>query len=227
MSSTNRGAVKEALDFYATDSWIVHRFLEAYPLPSGLWLEPCAGDGAIIKAVNEKRSDVAWCAIELDPSHRTALQSIDNVYTVLIQDARELLPIPGPSVILSNPPFYCSTEILLRCLAVPGALTVLLQKLNWCGGPRSKLFREIKPSIFMLPQRPGFVEKIKIVVDPETGKEKKVKSSQDSVEYGFWVFDGLGQFRVLEDTPIEIRSAQKKARLSSVGQQLQLAEGAF
>ena len=54
MSSTHRGAERRPADFYATPHWTVRRLLEALPLPGGVWFEPCAGEGDIIKAVNAK-----------------------------------------------------------------------------------------------------------------------------------------------------------------------------
>ena len=42
-------------DYYPTPSWCVRALLETVDLPTGTWLEPTAGDGAIIRAVDEYR----------------------------------------------------------------------------------------------------------------------------------------------------------------------------
>lgn len=64
MSATGRSDVRRLDDFYATPAWCVRRLLEGVNPPGGLWLEPCAGDGAIIRAVEEMRADVKWHAVE-------------------------------------------------------------------------------------------------------------------------------------------------------------------
>jgi hypothetical protein len=52
VSATKRGSgVRTPDDAYETPAWCVQRLLEKLQLPGGNWLEPGAGDGAIIKAV--------------------------------------------------------------------------------------------------------------------------------------------------------------------------------
>lgn len=88
MTATGRGAERVDLDAYPTPSWCVRRLLEAVDLPLELpaergtlthgtrgarWLEPCAGDGAIIRAANAyctaagKAAEIFWHANELRP----------------------------------------------------------------------------------------------------------------------------------------------------------------
>ena len=55
MSATGRnlpGAERHADDFYATPPWCVEALLRGSNLPSGRWLEPTAGDGAIVEEVH-------------------------------------------------------------------------------------------------------------------------------------------------------------------------------
>lgn len=52
MSSTGRGTERAEADFYPTPPWCVDRLLERLQLAPGQWLEPSAGEGAIIWAVN-------------------------------------------------------------------------------------------------------------------------------------------------------------------------------
>lgn len=40
MSATNRGAVRNKDDFYATPAWCVRALLATVQLPGGNWLEP-------------------------------------------------------------------------------------------------------------------------------------------------------------------------------------------
>ena len=201
MSSTGRASERIELDQYWTQRWCVHRLLEAYILPPGLWLEPCAGTGAIIRAVSEVRSDVTWHANEIDPSYLPGLQALPAVATLSDRDARELTLGARPVVSISNPPFTPSLEILAQML--PLAETVIfLQRLNWAAGPRRELFRSIKPSVYVLPDRPSFVD----MYDEET--PSVLKAQTDSIEYAWFVFDGRGAFGILADTPAEVRRAE-------------------
>lgn len=59
VSATGRGAERRAFDSYFTPAWCVHRLLEALPLAGGRWLEPCVGDGSIVRAVSSFRGDGA------------------------------------------------------------------------------------------------------------------------------------------------------------------------
>lgn len=197
MSSTDaitRGG--QGLDDFPSPRWTVHRLLEAIILPGDVWVEPCAGAGSIIRAVNEVRQDVRWIANEINSSYLPALQSIANMQVVASEDARTLDIGNGPTVIITNPPFVHALEILQQCLKVKSATSIFLERLNWCAGPRRELFRALSPSTYVLPDRPSFTD---------NGKT-------DSIEYAWFVFDGRGQFRVLNDTPKEVRTAEKLER---------------
>jgi hypothetical protein len=200
MSSTHRGAERRPADFYETPAWCVHRLLEALPLPKGLWFEPCAGDGAIIKAVNEVRDDVTWHAHELRDECELTLHGIDYVAYVEIGDllARPVATLPKASVCISNPPFSIAKEIVEHLLHGDFEHLIMLQRVNWCAGPRAALFRELKPSLYVLPDRPSF-----------TG------GSTDSIEYGWWVFDGAGKLIILNNTPLRERQGKAPALATS------------
>jgi hypothetical protein len=193
MSSTFRGADRRPADFYATSSWCVRRLLEALPLPGGVWFEPCAGEGDIIKAVNDVRSDVVWCAHELREECASTLGNIKRVEQVKIGDllARSITDLPKAAVCISNFPFSISKEILEHLLHGDFEYLITLQRVNWCAGPRAALFRELKPSLYVLPDRPSF-----------TG------GATDSIEYGFWVFNGEGSLSILANTPLKERQGR-------------------
>lgn len=74
MTATGRSSkLSPSSDNYPTPGWCVRRFLEKWPSLSdaGLrWLEPCAGDGSIIRAVDDfrearKMKPIQWTALEL------------------------------------------------------------------------------------------------------------------------------------------------------------------
>jgi hypothetical protein len=176
-----------------TPHWTVRRLLEALPLPGGFWFEPCAGEGDIIKAVNEVRDDVRWCAHELRGECAPTLASIKHVEHVEIGDllTRPVATLPKASVCISNPPFSIAQPILEHLLHGDFEHLIFLQRVNWCAGPRAALFRELRPSLYVLPDRPSF-----------TG------GSTDSTEYGFWHFDGEGKLRILNNTPLRERQGK-------------------
>src|SRR6185312_5530279 len=74
VSAAGRGAARIEPDGDGTPAWCVHRLLEHCDLPAGRWLEPCAGEGAVIRAVSEVRRDVTWSAIDLRPECESMLR---------------------------------------------------------------------------------------------------------------------------------------------------------
>jgi hypothetical protein len=116
-------------------------------------------------------------------------------------DARDLRP-SGPLVNLTNPPFGPSLEILMALLRDEWSLTIFLQRLNWAAGPRRDLFRAAKPSVYVLPDRPSFIDMY------DEKKPDVLKAQTDSIEYAWFVFDGLARFELLGDTPDVVRRAE-------------------
>jgi hypothetical protein len=98
--------------------------------------------------------------------------------------------LPQASVCISNFPFSVSKNILEHLLQGNFEYLITLQRLNWCGADRADLFRELRPSAYVLPDRPSF-----------TG------GSTDSIEYCWWVFDGEGALHILNDTPLKERQS--------------------
>ncbi|MFA6168180.1 MAG: hypothetical protein WC700_16280 [Gemmatimonadaceae bacterium] len=146
MSARGRGAVIRPSENYPTPAWCVHRLLEALPLPCGAWLEPCAGEGAIVKAC---RLPVRWTTWDLRPVKATktgdALQ--------LAQEAREGAFRVG----LTNPPFSLAGP-LLGALRPICEHVVMLLRLNWlASAARHPVLSLDMPDVFVLPNRPCFV----------------------------------------------------------------------
>jgi hypothetical protein len=202
MSAAGRGSARIVEDQYFSPRWTVHRLLEAYELPAGIWLEPCAGAGSIIRAVSEVRTDVTWSANEPDERYSPSLHALSSVYSVTSTDARSLFVPRSVKVIKTNPPFGLSLEILETMLRASWALPVFLQRINWAVGPRADLLREIKPSVYVLPDRPSFCD----MYDEEAPEE--LRAQTDATEYAWFCFDGRGEFRILGDTPMHIRRTE-------------------
>jgi hypothetical protein len=232
MSSTARGGKRSPADFYGTPAWPVHRLLEAVDLPGGVWLEPAAGEGAIIKAVNEVRPDVEWFALEKREKCRKALTQLVGAGHVLIGDTlrsnfKRFDPV---KVSISNYPFSFAIDFIEWSLASNLPYVISLLRLNFLGTEdRNEFFRNNMPDIYVIPDRVSFAKSIscfrnkkgctyaKIVAltaripkaCPKCGAKLRVSSS-DSIEYAFYVWGPErgrkeGKIRVLNHTPLEQR----------------------
>ena len=150
-------------DYYATPQWCVEILLAHCDLPAGEWLEPCAGEGAIIDAVNDCRSDVQWSAGEIQPQFMGVLQS--KARTVVIGDfrdsAKKLLEwYPHPAVIITNPPYYMAHDIVTSAIRFTDFSTIvamLLPLTYLASRGRSQFLRFNVPDVYILSQRPEFV----------------------------------------------------------------------
>lgn len=148
-------------EFYPTPSWCVTRLLQHVELPGGIWLEPSAGDGAIIRAVDSVRADVAWCADEIRPEALPILRPL--VAHVRIGDflrmSESSRTAPGRfRVALGNPPFSLAAPFVLRSLECAEQVVMLL-RLNFLGSSndRRHLFEQAgMPDVYVLPERPSF-----------------------------------------------------------------------
>jgi hypothetical protein len=226
MSSTNRGGQRSEADNYPTPAWLVDRLLEACPLPGGRWLEPSAGDGAIIRAVNARRQDVRWTAVELrDCAQALRCASVDQTGKTNPRDYKpsiihsphdflKWLPagimrtgsageVRAFAVCLMNPPYSLAAEFIERALYIADVVAAPL-RLNFLGSEaRAEWFENVvgMPDVFVSPNRPDF-----------SGQ------GGDSCEYAWMVwtaarkFDAPATVRLLATTPRAVRVAQKPGR---------------
>jgi hypothetical protein len=197
MSATNRGRTRAAHDEYATPPWPVHRLLEAVSLPSGRWLEPSAGRGAIIRAVRQVRNDVCWIACERQERHEGRLQAL----APLVHDGDFLELSPGRfDVVIGNPPYDQALDFVTRALPL-APVVVFLLRLNWlASAARNALMRSHAPDVYVLPDRPSFRG-----------------GGSDSTEYAWFVWHGdarraAGTVQVLAMTPPAERLRARSAR---------------
>lgn len=202
MSSTNRGSQRSPADFYPTPAWCVARLLEAAALPGGHWMEPCAGDGSLIRSCNAYRSDIHWSAAELRPACRLDLEALigdpGRVHIGDLLESEDWLRAQSPDVIITNPPFRLAREVM-SVLVGNGATVVLLLRLNFlASAQRAPFMRRHPPDVYVLPNRPSFI-----------GGGKT-----DSVEYAWFVWPGSsaarasGQLQVLAPTPVQERRSK-------------------
>src|SRR4051812_13398650 len=197
MSSTNRSIrLGGPEDYFRTPSWTVRRLLEDLPLPGGIWLEPGAGDGAIIRAVNAMRSDVTWIASEVRTVEHEGLRRLTPHVVGDILSPLWSKQNPEIVVVLGNPPFEFAFEFWERCRFVaPNATIVFQLRLNFVGSQeRAAAMRSCTPDIRSIPDRVSFALR-----------------EADSCEYA-WLSWAPGErsqgiFRVLASTSIEDRQA--------------------
>jgi hypothetical protein len=185
MSATNRGAERRPDDFYETPQWCVDRLLDRVSLPTGHWLEPSCGAGAIIRAVSRREAPTwtpQWTAVDLHPQMPGAVEA----------DFLTWLPPPRLRfrVCLGNPPFSMALPFAKKCRDLAD-ITILLLRLNWlASAERAAWLQRNPPSVFVLPNRPSF-----------TG------NGTDATDYG-WIAWGLHpshRIEILNETPIEER----------------------
>ena len=204
MSATGRnvaGHERLESETYLTPAWCVHRLLEAVDLPGGRWLEPFAGAGSIVQAVNEVRSDIQWDAIEVREELGQRLRRV--VPNAVVGDFRAVPGILGPyEVVISNPPFSLAFEAIEWSMRYAPVVVMLLRLNFLASGERAEFMRQNTPDVYVLPNRPSFAH----------------NGRTDSAEYAWLVFRGLrtiGQVGVLSTTPKSERC--KIAAINRIG----------
>ncbi len=116
MSAAGRGGPREPEDFYTTPSWCVRRLLEAWrPTRHGPWVEPAAGNGAIIRTVDASPGNrpPEWRAFEIREEERSELVRLCGA-NARIENFLHVTDAPDPdvAVVLSNPPYTWAFEFL-------------------------------------------------------------------------------------------------------------------
>lgn len=191
MSAKGRGHDTEELEFYPTPTWVVEALLESDQLkiPGGTWIEPCAGAGNIIKAVNgylERTglgSSVRWLVNEINPAFKTHLNEILTEEDTLLPFG-DFVHAPWPydtkaDVLIMNPPFSLTKQFIEA--AFKRARTVLcVQRMNWFGSKgRAPWLRAHCPDVAALPDRASF----------------RPDGQTDNCEYSWFIWPDSGKKR--------------------------------
>ncbi len=150
MSSTSRGSIRSASDYYATPQWAIAEFLEAITTdaPSLFGDDLASHDLAILDpcAGGDRKNLMAY------PSAIKKFKTWNpNIYTMDIRlDSRAKIKADylksdvslNPDIIITNPPFSLALEITQKALrdVRDGGLVIMLQRLNWFGGQKRKAF---------------------------------------------------------------------------------------
>jgi len=178
MSSTARGTIRNANDYYVTPHWLIREFLERFipehqidvSLPT---LDPAAGGcekhQASYPTVLKEFGFNNLSSFDIRADSKAEHIAIDFLAIKDFEDA---------NLIITNPPFDCSIEFTKKALnnVKENGHVVMLQRLNWLGSKKRKSFWNRAPlkQIYVHHKRASFY--------PELPNKK------DSIEYAHFVF---------------------------------------
>lgn len=251
MSSTRKGQRGEALDVFLTPEWVVRadafeldyiatrlrRQIQSAPFfgrSSVLSrsdvltvLEPCAGDGAIVRglaavltvpfrvvAIEVRQSPVLrerWTQLSARAA-RGDLGLCQNV-TLITGNFFECVSHPALAavdLITTNPPFSMAQEFISTSRSRwPNAWNSWLLRLNFLGSEeRHEWLQKETVQARVLPNRPSFVTQTRLKTDKKTGKQRLVTTQSDSIEYAWMTFGRGWGLHLLPTTPAGVRRAE-------------------
>jgi hypothetical protein len=198
MSATGRGKVREKFDFYPTPSWATRAFLNTGVLDEhfkkgALWLEPAAGQCAIVDAVNDYADELGlvkprWVLYDIDKRHKTMMESrgrssisdfVLGAKGAWTMQHRVAWSDDKPyDVLITNPPFEMAEDFLWQGGQL-AKIVVMLLRVGFLGSQsRDRLFKNTGiPDTYLLNKRPSF------------GTDKNGKPGTDASEYAWFVWD--------------------------------------
>jgi len=209
---------RDPFDYYPTPGWCVDRLLEAEVLPKNksVWLEPSAGDGAIIRSVSKfskidgdtiVKYDPLWVAYEIQPRFKEPLEALVPPSQVTIDN---FLDLGGrlslgvvPTVVIGNPPYSSALDFVKKAMELKPHYICFLLRISFLGSEeRSNFMRVNMPDVYMLPNRPSFRG-----------------NGADTSEYAWFCWklvgngysSGTGKVQILGSTPKELRVAKAHA----------------
>jgi hypothetical protein len=189
VSAKGRGTVVEPNEDYSTPMWCARRFFEAWLPPPGVIVEPCVGEGNIVKAFGQSVHRIdPWDWVTYDIRNTRACDDFPGVDFLTSDETRD-----DVTAVITNPPFSKAEDFIRHCrLLYDYADIAMLLRLNFLGSAeRADLWKDIgMPDLYVLPNRPSFV-----------------KGKSDSCEYAWMVWPrgnprSIGSVRTLASTPL-------------------------
>jgi hypothetical protein len=199
-------------DFYPTPHWLVWALMQERPdLTSSMtsmddWLEPCAGDGAIIEAVAQSGEYPLWTAVELRAEALKTLRALGDKLdkelgrqpheTTIEIDCPENFLMWSPAhgrkfaVGITNPPFRYALPIIERTMLFCRQ-TVMLLPMSFLGSQERLPFHAAHPADIVGPIMP----RASFTGDGGT----------DSQEYGWFIWPGEGRYKVIDAVALRDR----------------------
>lgn len=171
MSATNRGAERIESDNYPTPGWCTRRLLESQAFPMGaerfsharsVWVDVCAGEGAIVRVLYDEIPAAYVYAVELRAECRAPLTEIIGADGVTIGNYLETPATDRPDVIITNPPFSIAEAVIQKALTEADWCAFLVRQ-GFVGHERAEWMRPNMPDTYELPDRPSFVASLKCV----------------------------------------------------------------
>lgn len=127
---------RRELEFYPTPSWMTHHLMreglartlqDDYTEPPVL-LEPCVGEGHIIRAVEQYVPDARWATNDLN-KHFTADTHLDAGSDAFWGEPG--LERSRPDWVISNPPFSQAVHIIPRAYEAAKVGIAMLLRITW------------------------------------------------------------------------------------------------
>jgi len=178
---------RRANDFYPTPAWVTQGLLRTYPPPRGAGLlDPCAGDGAILRELHTFDPDAALYGLELDLQlAQTCALVAPQGSSVGVGDwftyADPIQAYVPRAAVITNPPFSLAMEFVSSCVARFPYVAMLL-RLGFLATRKRSAWINAHPvtQLIVLGARPSF-----------TGC-----GGTDSQEYAWFVWDRGAPYRV-------------------------------
>ena len=183
MSATGRSDVRRVDDHYVTPDWCVDALwpkLGAYET----CLDPCAGEGRILLALQTHAASPMYRGIEIDEERATlcATQNgigcvVGDAFTARGKECSDPWKTPGTNqpydLIVTNPPYSLALEFLQTAIASGAKEIAMLLRLNFLSsGKRARFWRSNPCEVLVLPKRPSFAAFLSCKVDLSKDDEK-------------------------------------------------------
>ncbi len=216
MSSSGRGPRLDptGLGDYPTPPWCVHRLLEWWTPRPGVWVEPCAGNGSIVRTLSDCLSSgysPVWRTYELNQlrvdeynaRNKGRVGIYANYCADFLQLRSNVVDRQNCTAVITNPPFVKAVEFVAKSRELyPEAEVVMLLRVGFMeSDERSEFWREVGvPDLGIFPNRPSFQ-------NSETGALKT-----DSTVYSWFIWPPAiegpraeGRVKLLNHTSLEDR----------------------
>lgn len=202
MSRTRKGNRKSGADNYPTPAWAVERFLEKWPDLEKVgtrWIEPCAGDGGMIRVVDAHREGIEWTACEIrdtTPALRGAGVRPGQIYIENFVEKKRFKDGEFDVAFL-NPPFWLTMDFVIECMRIADTV-VCMQRMNFLGSDlRNEWMIQNTPDLYVIPNRVSF---------SGNGKADSIENAWNVWGPHDWTdAEHEARIMVLETTPIEER----------------------
>lgn len=180
MSSARGKKNRIPADLYETPEWCTHSLLDAYGVPyfgeGSRWIEPSAGSGAILKAVDSWYSGMVvndkplhkpiWTVVEARRQAKQDLRRACELASagaseIIIDDFLDQAPPAEPfDVMLGNPPYSLAMEFVRKAVEERWAQRVafLLRIAFLESAGRYEWLTKNMPDVYGLPTRPSFTQ---------------------------------------------------------------------